>query len=554
MSPKLIITSASLAACVVLSAAPLSHAETSFTKITTGPPVSDAARGRGVAWVDFDNDGDLDLYVSHLNGGNLLYRNDGDGNFTKITDGPIVNTAPGSFGASWADLDNDGRIDLFVSRQDNAPALLFRQASDSRFTQTTMPLGGFSFGSAWADYDNDGWLDLLVGDKTQSILWHNNGRGDLVPLTNTTIQTAGIGGVISWVDYDNDGDPDAFQTTSASAGPARLYRNDGQGVFTQITGPLTDRSSYSTGHAWGDFNNDRFPDVFVCRLDIDTQQSLPSFLFQNNGDGTFTQVEQSPFTTDRGFALSCSWADYDNDGWQDLFVSENSGSQNRLYRNNGDGSFSRVLSGPIATDVGKCAGNSWGDYDRNGFLDLFVATSVGSDPQLKPYLYHNDGNSNAWLTVKCVGTRSNRSAIGAKVRAKATINGKTFWQLREIHTGDGWSGNPLEAHFGLGNATNVETLRIEWPSGTVQEFHNVLAKQYKTVIEPARMSAASLTDTVRLTLHGGRAMQYDIHTSTNLNAWSLLTTITITNLDGNAPISDTNAPVSLQHFYRAVLR
>jgi hypothetical protein len=538
-----------------MAALPAAFAQANFTKITTGPVSSDAARGRGAAWVDFDNDGDLDLCVSNLNGANLLYRNDGQGAFTKITDGPIVNAGPSSFSASWADLDNDGRIDLFVSRQDNGPGLLFHQESDGTFTQTAMPFGGYSFGSAWADYDNDGFVDLLVGDRTQSILWRNDGQGHLVAVTNTSIQTAGIGGVISWVDYDNDGDPDAFVTTSASAGPAHLYRNDGQGGFTPITGQLPERSSYSTGHAWGDYDNDGFPDVFVCRLDSNTQHSLPSFLFHNEGDGTFTQVEQSPFTSDTGFALSCSWADYDNDGWLDLFVSENGGSRNRLYHNNGDGTFTRVLSGPIATDIGQSAGSSWGDYDRDGFLDLFVATSVGgTGAQPNDYLYHNDGNGNAWITIKCVGTRSNRSAIGAKVRVKATIKGKSFWQLREINTGDGWAGNPLEAHFGLGDATLVETLRIEWPSGTVQEFHNVAAKQFLTVTEPARLVTAFSDGAPQFTLHGGRNLQYDLQVSSDLKAWSVLGTSTVTNLDGTVLITDPEAPAGNRRFSRAVLR
>jgi hypothetical protein len=284
---------------------------------------------------------------------------------------------------------------------------------------------------------------------------------------------------------------------------------------------------------------------------------LPSFLFHNNGDGTFAQIEQSPFTTDLGFAISCSWADYDNDGWLDLFVADRSGTgSNRLYRNQGDGSFERVLSGSIASDLGQCAGSSWGDYDRDGFLDLFVAASLGAGSPSQPndYLYHNDGNASGWITIKCIGTRSNRSAIGAKVRVKATINGQTFWQLREINTGDGWSGNPLEAHFGLGNAANVETLRIEWPSGTVQQFQNLAAKQYLTGTEPARLTASISNGAPRITLHGGRNLQYDIEVSADLKTWSALNTLTITNLDGTAAITDTNAPSSGRRFYRAVLR
>lgn len=544
-----------LAAGAILVAVAAIQAQSTFTKIVGRDPVIDAARCRGAAWVDFDNDGDLDLYVSNVGGTNLLYRNEGQGVFTRITDGPIVNAGAGSFGASWADLDNNGRIDLFVSRQDGGRGLLFLQGMDGTFTKTAMPAGGNSFGSAWADYDNDGFVDLLVGDTTRSILWHNDGEGNLVAVTNTSIQTAGTGGLISWVDYDNDGEPDVFVTTSTGAGPAHLYRNDGNGVFTPIPGQLNERSTRSTGVAWGDYDNDGFLDVFVCRLDINFQQKLPSFLFHNNGDGTFTQLVQSPFTTDTGFALGCSWADYDNDGWLDLFVTENEGNSNRLYRNNGDGSFSRVHSGPIATDRGDSAGSSWGDYDRDGFLDLFVATSSGGNgSQPNDYLYHNDGNGNGWLTIKCVGTRSNRSAIGTKIRVKATINGLTFWQMREINTGDGLSQNAMEAHFGLGGATKVEMVRIEWPSGTVQEFKNIDAKQYLTVIEPARLVPIVRNAAPQFILHGGRNRTYDIQFSTDPSSWSLLQSVTIDSLNGTALFDDPGATNVGNRFYRAELR
>jgi hypothetical protein len=238
----------------------------------------------------------------------------------------------------------------------------------------------------------------------------------------------------------------------------------------------------------------------------------------------------------------------------DLIVANyGNGGKNRLYHNNGDGTFTRVAMGSIADDLGNSFGCIWGDYDRDGFLDLFVSNGINSTGERNDFLYHNDGNSNAWLTIKCVGTRSNRSAIGAKVRVMATIAGKTFWQLREINTGDGNSQSTLEAHFGLGNATNVETLRIEWPSGTVQEFANVAAKQYLTIAEPSRLVATSSNGIPQFTLQGGRNMQYDIQTSTNLTAWSLLDTLTITSADGTALITDTNALVSEQRYYRAVL-
>src|SRR5262249_506675 len=141
---------------------------------------------------------------------------------------------------------------------------------------------------------------------------------------------------------------------SGANSSSHLYRNDGGGIFTSITGgQLVSQCTVVAGVAWGDYDNDGFPDVFLARGDFGASgTSFPSFLFHNNGGSNFTQVTQNPFTSDTGLATSGSWADYDNDGWLDLFVSEGNGTVNRLYHNNGDGTFSRVLSGPIAHDSG----------------------------------------------------------------------------------------------------------------------------------------------------------------------------------------------------------
>jgi ASPIC and UnbV/FG-GAP-like repeat len=226
-------------------------------------------------------------------------------------------------------------------------------------------------------------------------------------------------------------------------------------------------------------------------------------------------------------------------------------SVNYLYHNNGDGTFARVFAGSVTADAGISYGCAWADYDNDGFLDLFVARGGDTFPSVN-LLYHNNGNSNGWLKVRLVGTVSNRSAIGAKVRIHATIAGKTFWQLREINTGDGFCGNLLEAHFGLGDATNVDTLRIEWPSGIVQEFQNVTPKQILTITEPPRLLAGVTNGVPQFLVKGGRFMQYDLQASSDLMAWSPLGTVTVTNLNGTAQIIDAGAPGSDHRFYRAV--
>lgn len=536
---------------VLIMADFLASAQTTFTKITTGPVVTDDADGEGCAWIDIDNDGDMDLYVScDLTGANLLYRNDGGGTFTKVVTGAIHSAGPGSIGAAWADIDNDGWLDLFVSRQNGSPSLLFRHQADGTFLRSSLPAGGFSRGGAWADYDNDGFVDLMVGDMTQNVLWHNNGEGTVVAATDTPIVTTPNGSNLSWADYDNDGDADLF--VANSGGTARIYQNKGNGKFTSLeNGAFPEQIQGGTGSAWGDFDNDGFLDLFLCRLN--PQQAVPSFLFRNNGNGTFTQIIQSPFTDDTGYSVTCVWSDFDNDGWLDLFATDNRG-KNRLYFNKKGGTFERVLTGTIANDLGNSAGAASGDYDGDGFLDLFVATGTNGSQGRNDFLYHNDGNSNSWLKVKLIGTASNRSAIGAKVRAKATINGMAIWQMREITTGNGWSQGPFEAHFGLDDATTVETLRVEWPSGTIQEFHNIPSNRYSTLTEPARWIPSKSGPAPQFTLQGGRAREYEIQVSTDLTAWSYLSTLAITNVNGTANISDPSASSSSRRFYRALLR
>jgi hypothetical protein len=211
----------------------------------------------------------------------------------------------------------------------------------------------------------------------------------------------------------------------------------------------------------------------------------------------------------------------------------------------------------IAVDGGISAGCAWGDYNNDGFLDLVVA-NTGPDldryEEHNNYLYRNDGNTNRWLMLKLVGSASNRSAIGAKVRLMATIAGKTFWQLREISGGSGYcSQNDMRAHFGLGNATNVDLVRIEWPSGTVQELRNVAMNQILTVTEPPRLQAAGHSSDGAFQFHltGGIGFRYALQVSSNLTAWTPCRTVTNTNR--TILVTEPATPNVGQRFYRAVM-
>ena len=461
------------------------NVDPTFTKITTGAIVTEMGTGTACAWGDYDNDGFIDLIVTSANAGtpqrNILFHNNRDGTFTKITNTVVTSEARDWRSCSWADYDNDGNLDLFVTSTDAnglaAQNELFRNNGNGTFTKTTaetagaiVPGGGGSESAVWADYDNDGFVDVFIARYGIDWLYHNDGGGVFSSVTNSVagpVQDVSYGA--AWGDYNNDGLPDLFVAVINEPSTNRLYLNLGGGSFARVTsGSIFTDHAHAWNCSWGDYDNDGYLDLFVG--------GDHNFLYHNNGDGTFTSMTNS--------AVSCilnvgggMWGDYDNDGFLDM------AGPGTLIHNNGDGSFTQILTGSIVNDGGinpiSCA---WGDYDNDGFLDLFVAR--GSDAAVESnLLYRNNGNSNGWIKIKLVGTLSNRSAVGAKVRVQATIGGRTFWQMREINTGIGFSAGPLEAHFGVGDATNLEQVRIEWPSGIVQTLINVPPRQFLTVLE-----------------------------------------------------------------------
>jgi hypothetical protein len=231
--------------------------------------------------------------------------------------------------------------------------------------------------------------------------------------------------------------------------------------------------------------------------------------------------------------------------------------------NNGDGTFTSVdVGSPIHDNIDYNRwGIGWGDYDNDGFLDLTVAC-VNADSQngVRNLLFHNNGNSNHWLKVKLTGTASNRSAIGAKVRVQASIRGKEMWQMREISGNTSWSGGTagLLAHFGLGGATNVAVVRIEWPSGLVQELHDVAANQSLKITEhqagvtnaPSLTASRSDGGAIQLTLTGQTNLLYVIEASTNLVQWTKIAVRA--NLTGAVDFADRAATNYSQQFYRGV--
>ena len=407
-----------LPGCVALAFLISGHAQTTFTKITTGPIVTDKDYADNGAWADYNNDGFLDLFVfNDIESGSgtkpFFYHNNGDGTFTKVTSGPPVNLVANCGAACWGDYDNDGNLDLYLAA--DGLDQLYKNNGDSTFTQITKGTlvtdYALHIGAAWVDYDNDGFLDMFVtvfdnAAASHNFLYRNNGDGTFTRISTGPLVTD-IGSSLGciWGDYDNDGHIDLFVTGGRGLGNGlqrnRLYHNNGNGTFTRMTtGSICTDTGNCGACAWGDYDNDGFLDLFVGNT-----SGGPNFLYHNNGDGTFIRITNSVVATTNTASFGCAWGDYDNDGYLDLFVSnygDGNGvpKNNFLYHNNGDGTFMQITNGSPVNDLGLADGCAWADYDNDGFLDLFVSQH---NPLLGNFLYHNDGNTNAWLEVKLVG-------------------------------------------------------------------------------------------------------------------------------------------------------
>ena len=522
------------------------------------------------SWADVDGDGDLDLLVitdrpSH----NPLYRNNGDGTFERILEPTLQSLKALDWVYCWGDYDNDGYPDLFIPEGMGASLknVLCHNNGDGTFTRTTnnsiVLEGGRSSGGAWADYDHDGWLDLCVANgsaggftRQRNSLYRNLGGGQFAKVEGGPLSSdLGTFDLPTWPDVDNDGWQDLFiVSTEKTYNP--LYLNTGMGAFVKITNdPLVDALDIHWGDGtWVDYDNDGDLDLFLttARSSIGIFALGPVALFQNDGKGHFTRAlakDIGDLADARVDTYVCSWGDYDNDGWQDVYIANcwvGGGDRTDLiYHNNGDGTFAKVTRGSPVTDLGACVGGWLLDVNSDGFLDLIALKNPTPDNTMARY-YRNNGTSNSWLAVRCVGTASPRSASGTKVRVQATIGGKSIWQLRVIDPGGFANGQNYTAHFGLGDATNVDVVRIEWTSGRVQELTNVLVKQYLTLTEP---TAATTPRPGELQVPCWKDMACTIEASSDLAHWTSLTTVTNLSAERGIQWNDPAGTTQSTRFY-----
>lgn len=445
--------------------------------------------GTGCAFFDFDNDGDLDLYVATYTGAAAkLYRQEPDGTFTDVAAAAGVADTRNGRAVKVADYDNDGDDDFFLGNFEG-PNRLFRNNGDGTFTDvadSALAAGNLTFGACWADYDNDGWVDLYVVNRRRggqvpglNQLFHNRGDGtfdEVGAALGVDDEKAGLEAV--WFDYDNDRDPDLYLSNDRFGGN-RLWRNDG-GTFTDVSAASRANVTInSMGVEIGDYDADGDLDLYITNSN--ELGSILNILLRNNGDGTFDNVATDVGVRSGRWGWGCAFLDYDNDADLDLYVANSAArattqeGENLLFRNNVVGAFTEVGVAMGCNDPNQGYGVSVADFDGDGALDMFLTNNKAPS-----VLYRNTSVSGTWLKVHAVGVVTNRSAIGARLRV--VRNG--FAQIREVNGGSSYlSEHDLVAHFGLGSSGTVDTLEVRWPSGCVDRMTGVAANQTVTVVE-----------------------------------------------------------------------
>ncbi len=503
--------------------------------------------GSGAGWGDYDNDGDLDLYIVNQSGPllpqegietvtNILYQNNGDGTFTDVTEVAGVGDRGFGMGCAFADYDNDGDLDLYVTNY--GPNVLYRNDGDGTFSDVTDASGvddaRWSTGAAWSDYDLDGDLDLYVAnyvrfkleeltgergnveqygmaqaynlnpyvfDPQDNTLFRNNGDGTFSDATAEVGVSAHGGrslGVV-FADFDLDGDDDLYVANDLS--PNFLFCNNGDGTFTDVSNRawVADFRG-SMGIATADFDNDLDLDLFITHWTAQ-ENALYRNMLDRYRDKATDPTELFHFTDDAYLAGigeqtldDVAWGtdlfDYDNDGDLDLFVANGHTFQmldrstelipqpDRFWQNEGDGTFTEISESVgirvLPDRVGR--GVAFGDYDNDGDVDFFVVNSYAPAT-----LWRNEGGDQYhWLQISLLGKRANRNGIGALVFVYA---GEQVW-MDQVQSGSSYlCSNDLRLHFGLVGQTRVDRVEIRWPGGGTQRIEDVAVDQHITLVE-----------------------------------------------------------------------
>ena len=514
---------------------------------------SESVNASGPTFIDYDNDGDIDIYVVteyHGEGqGNRLFENQGDRMFVDVAElrGVDNDNALGR-GASWGDYDNDGDMDLAISnlpptdRSTHIPTTLYKnllkETGEPNFQNVTreaqlfrkgnendLDIGGIGntgAGIAWADYDNDGDLDLYwkcADFDVENALFRNNGDGTFTDVTEETgtgvlefVLEANSQGAPSWTDVNHDGYVDLLVTNEGDK--KILFLNDQEGSFKNITSSFRPPSGVvflnpgnANGACIGDIDNDGDMDVFLPTSD--QANRLYISLLKDTGQLSYKDITLTSGVSNKSGARGCVMGDFDNDGLIDIYVNNGGLADtlindvidipifvqfyiaiepdvNKLFRNNGDLTFSDLAWRSRASGYGVGSGVGTADLDEDGFLDIFFTNRTfytGGEQITKSdrnYLLFNRGNRNNWLTVNLVGEESNTNGYGAKV----TLASDDLTQYREATSAHGYnSGNDPRMHFGLGKKSSVDFIEVIWPSGKKTKLVNPSINQTVTIKE-----------------------------------------------------------------------
>jgi prepilin-type N-terminal cleavage/methylation domain-containing protein len=467
----------------------------------------------GAIMEDFDNDGLLDIAVTSFDAKQpmSIYRNTGDARFEDRSVQAGVTKQLGGLVCYQTDYDNDGRMDIYIPRGAWVPLpirpTLLRNAGPGGFTDVTREAGLLdpvnSNAAAWADFDNDGWIDLFVGCERQTNrLYHNKGDGTFEEVA----VKAGVQGQATlfckgctWIDHDNDGYPDLFLNHLEGAGC--LYHNNRDGTFTDVTSAMNINGPYRGFSCWAwDYDNDGWQDIFATCYDRKLEDVVKGLLGQPHGrysNRLFRNIQGKGFenvTDEVGLnmvfeTMGSNFGDFDNDGWLDMYLATGEPDlatlvPNRMFKNVGGRRFSEITGSSGTGHLQKGHGVACGDWDRDGDVDVFVQTGGAVDgDKYHNILFQNPGQGNHWLTVKLVGQKTNRAALGARIKV-VTAGDYALTIHRHVSSGSSFGASPLQQTIGLARAERVAQLEIYWPtSRTTQVFRDIAADQAIEVTE-----------------------------------------------------------------------
>ncbi len=467
----------------------------------------------GVIMEDFDKDGLLDFVITTFDPTEHMcfFRNKGDGTFEDRTEAAGLKDQLGGLFCVQTDIDNDGNMDIFIPRgawlsTPMRPSLL-RNRGDGTFSDVTEQAGLLdpvnSNSATWADYDNDGFLDVFICCEQQTNrLYHNKGNGTFEEVSSPaglSVYGQNFCKGANWIDYDNDRYPDLFM--NYLNGYSHLFHNNRDGTFTEATIPMGVDGPKTGFSCWAwDYDNDGWLDIFATCYDRtlgDVVKGLIGEKHSRNSNRLFRNREGRGFedvTKKAGLdmvlaAMGSNFADFDNDGFLDMYLGTGEPSlatlvPNRMFKNVGGERFAEITGSSGTGHLQKGHGVACGDWDRDGDNDIYIEMggAINGD-KYHNVLFQNPGQGNHSLTVKLIGKKSNRLAIGARI--KAVVAAKDSPTIhRHISTGSSFGANALEQSLGLGKANRVETLEVYWPtSDTKQVFHNIDGDQIIEITE-----------------------------------------------------------------------